>query len=79
MWCLVALHGTRVRALHSPSIKPFKEEYGATEWQKLAKPARDCLGGPTFITMMQSSDFGNRNDLSGASWLDRPRLGRVLV
>ena len=35
--------------------------------------------GVTFVTVMQSTDFRNGDDLSGAGWLNWARLRRILL
>ncbi len=36
-------------------------------------------GGPAFVAMMQSANFGERNDVALLQRLDSPRLGSILV
>jgi len=33
----------------------------------------------TFVTVMQSADFRNGDDLSGTEWLNRPRFRRIFL
>lgn len=40
---------------------------------------KNWLGSAAFVTMMQSADFRNGYDLSGAGWLNWPRLGRIFL
>jgi hypothetical protein len=36
-------------------------------------------GGATFVAVMQAAHLGERHDLAGAGWLDRPSVRRVLA
>ena len=38
-----------------------------------------CSSGAAFVTVMQSTDFRNGDDLSGACWLNRSRLRRIFL
>ncbi len=41
--------------------------------------AAACLGGATFVAVVQAAHLGKRHDLACTGWLDRSKVRRVLA
>ena len=64
-----------------PSDQPRKEvERGtASVWRQEVRGGSGCSGRAPDVTVMQATDFGNREDRAEFRWLDGSSIGRIFV